>query len=337
MAVSPLFSVLKNQDPRAFFQISGDWKALLRLHFLHAALDSRLLHALSEPRTRQELLDELEAERPELLDAILGLGTSLGELSLSGGRYRVKGSRSRALQEKRNDALAAMVEANVTYYNDAFRGFSQRLRGGPLSPGVGAIGPLVARASKIAEPYIEDFLRKEVRGKGPIRVLDVGCGSGVNLRATVDENPQARGVGLELDPDVVRQGRENLTAWNLDGRVAILQGDIRSAPEEVRGAFDLVLLLNVIYYFPVADRVALLRSLRQRLSPGGALLIVTGCGGDGMDLFSANLNLATSSMEGLTPLPNADEMEAQLLEAGFHSAVRRRLVARTTFFGFIAS
>jgi len=337
MAVSPFFSILRNQDPRAFFQISGDWRALLRMHFLHAAVDSGLLQALSRPRTRQELLADLEVERPDLLDAILELGTSLGELSQSEGRYRVRGSRSRALQNERNDALAALVEANVTYYNDAFRGFSQRLRGGPLAEEVSAIGPLVARASKIAEPYIEHFLRKAVRGKGPLRVLDVGCGSGVNLRTAVDENPQVRGVGLETDPEVVRQGRRNLEAWNLDRQIVILHGDVRSPPDEARGAFDLVLLLNVVYYFPVVDRVSLIRSLRERLSPGGALVVATSCGGDGVDLFSANLNLATSSMNGLTPLPRAEEMETHLREAGFPSVVRRRLIARTTYFGFIAS
>lgn len=337
MAVSPFFSILRNHDPRAFFQISGDWKALLRLHFLYAALDSGLLQALSEPRTRQELLADLKAERPGLLDAILGLGTSLGELSQSGGRYRVRGSRSRALQKEGNDALAALVEANVTYYNDAFRGFARRLRGAPRAEEMRAIAPLVARASKIAEPYIEHFLRREVRGKGLLRVLDVGCGSGVNLRTAVDENPHVRGIGLETDLEVVRQGRRNLKAWNLDDRIRILHGDVRSPPEEARGPFDLVLLLNVIYYFPVGDRVRLIRSLREMLSPGGALVITTGCGGAGVDLFTANLNLATSSMEGLTPLPRVEEMEAQLREAGFPSVVRRRLIVRTTYFGFIAS
>jgi SAM-dependent methyltransferase len=337
MPASSFLTILRNQDPRAFFQISGDWKALLRMHFLHAALDSGLLLALSEPRTKEELERELEAERPELLDAILNLGVSLGELSHQAGRYRLRGYRSRALRAERNDALAAMVEANVTYYNDLFRGFAGRVRGNPLDDRIQAIGPLVARVSRIAEPFVDRFLRDLVGAEGPLRILDVGCGSGRHLRTALEENPQVTGLGLEVDPAVVDQARKNLRKWGLGDRVEILQGDVHSPPEEARGPFDLVLLFSVIYYFPLSERIAILQDLRRRLSPDGALALVTSCRGEGADLFSANLNLATSSMEGLTPLPEVGEMEAQLREAGFANVRRKRLVARTTYFGFRAS
>jgi hypothetical protein len=117
----------------------------------------------------------------------------------------------------------------------------------------------------------------------------------------------------------------------------VLEPDIQALPEEARGPFDLVLLFSVVYYFQVHERVAVLRDLRERLSPRGSLLLATSCRGEGSDLFSANLNLATSSMEGLTPLPEADEMEAQRREAGFARVRRERLIAGTTYFGFRAS
>lgn len=337
MAVSPFLAILRNQDPRAFFQISGDWKVLLRLHFLHAAQESGLLGALSEPRTREDLSALLEVARPELLDAILELGSSLGEISEKSGRYRVTGSRSRALQAERNDALAALVEANVTYYNGVFRDFSRRLKGAPLDERIRSVGPLVARVSRISEPFVEHFLREVVRERRPRRILDIGCGSGQNLRTVLEEDPRTEGVGLEVDPEVVTQARENLRAWGLGARVAVISGDVRAIPGEVQGPFDLILLFSVIYYFSVTERIALLQALRNRLSSGGALVIATSCRGASADLFSANLNLATSSMEGLTPLPGVRELEAHLREGGFDSVLRKRLIARTNYFGFIAS
>ncbi|MFC1574504.1 class I SAM-dependent methyltransferase [Gemmatimonadota bacterium] len=337
MAFSPLLSLLKNHDPRAFLQISGDWKSLLRMHFLHAALESGLLPALLEPRTREELVEGMGVECPELLDGILELGMSLGELALKDGRYRVKGSRSRALQQERNDALAAMVEANVTYYNDVFRGFSRRMRGAPLDRGMESIGPLVARVSKIAEPYLEHFLRKLVKGKGPLRVLDVGCGSGLHLKTALEENRELHGVGLEMDPGVVLQARDNLEGWGIDDRLKIVQGDVRAIPEDAVGPFDLLFLFSVVYYFQVPERISILRDLRERLSPHGRLAVAVSCRGEGADRFSANLNLATTSMEGLTPLPTPQEMEAQLREAGFQTVARERLIPGTTYFGFVAS
>jgi len=337
VAGSPLLSVLRNQDPRAFMQITGDWKTLLRMHFLYAAADSGLLSALSSPRSREELLRELEVRRPDLLDALLDLGVSLGELSERHGLYRVTGSRSRALGSDRNDALAAMIEANLTYYNDAFRDFSHRLKGGALDEGIHAIGPLVARVSKIAEPFVDHFLRKVVRERDPARVLDVGCGSGGHLRTVLEEAPRSRGIGLELDADVAKEARKNLREWGLAERAEIHREDLRSLPVDGQDPFDLILLFSVIYYFPLSERGAVLGKLRRRLSPGGALVVATSCRGRGVDLFSANLNLATSSMEGLTPLPEPGEMEAQLREAGFGAVIRRRLISRSTYFGFIAS
>jgi SAM-dependent methyltransferase len=337
MALSPLVSVLRAHDPRAFFQITSDWKSMLRMHFLHAAISSGLLEALDRPRNREDLLHELEVERPALLDALLQLGVSLGELNQGSEGYRLKGSRVRALRKEKNDALAALVQANVTYYNSVFQGFSQRMRGGELAEGVGAIGPLVARVSKIAEPYLQHFLGTAVKGKGPLRVLDVGCGSGLHLRRALEMNPALTCVGLELDPEVVRQARENILRWGHSERIRIEEGDVRSLPPGAKGPFDLVLLFSVIYYFGEEERAAVLREVRDNLALGGVLSLATSCRGEGCDLFSANLNLATSSMAGLTPLPEVGEMENQLRTAGFTDVRRTRLIPKTTYFGFLAS
>lgn len=337
MTPSPFLSMLRARDPRAFFQISGDWKSLLRLHFLYASLESGLLKAMDRKRTREDLIRELGAKRPELLDGLLELGVRLGELSLDPQGYSLKGSRSRALREDRNDALAAMVEANVTYYNSVFRGFARRLRGGDLEEDLAAIGPLVARVSKIAEPYVHDFLERAVEGKGPLTLLDVGCGSCSHLRRALELNPEIVGIGLESDPEVVMLARENLRRWKREDRIRVEEGDIRSFPFETMAPFDLVLLFSVIYYFDSEERLTVLRRIRGFLAPGGEVALVTSCRGPGIDLFSANLNLATSSMAGLTPLPEPEELEGQLREAGYTQVRRSRLIPRTTYFGIMAS
>lgn len=341
MALSPLFTVLRNQDPGAFFRISRDWRALLRLHFLHAALDSGLLKALDAPRTRDEMVERLEVERGDLLDALLDMGVSLGELARDGAgaaaRYRLKGSRARALRKEKNDALAAMVQANVTYYNSVFRHLAGRMRGGPMDEGVAGIGSLVARASRIAEPYMEHLLRKEVSGAGALRLLDVGCAAGHHLRSALETNPETTAVGLEVDAEVVREGVENVERWGLERRLRILQGDIRTPPPELEGRFHRAFLLNVVYYFAPSERAGVLRRIHERLTDDGRLVLVTSCRGHGVDLFSANLNLATSSMEGLTPLPVPHELEEHLREAGFATVERRRLIPNTTYYAFIAA
>lgn len=337
MSLGPFFATLQSNDTRAFLQISRDWRSVLRFHFLHAALDAGLLQALREPCTVEALTRELGARRPDLLEALLELGTSLGELRRRGDRIELKGHRSRALADLRNDALAAMVQANVTYYNAAYRHLAHRLTGGPLGEQPRSFGPLVARLSRITEPYMAHYLGKALQGRGAVRVLDVGCGSGTHLRCALETHPDSTGVGLEVDGEVVKQAGDNLALWDLEGRARVVEGQAADLPAGVDGDFDLILLLSVVYYVPVEERVELFSTLRARLTPGGALLLATSCRGGGVDLFSANLNVATTSMEGLTELPTLEETEAQLRKAGFTELGRTRLVPRTAYYGLTAS
>ena len=211
------------------------------------------------------------------------------------------------------------------------------MTGGASGDGPDGFGALVARVSRISEPYVAHHLGRLLKGRGPVRVLDVGCGSGLHLKVVLEAHPESEGVGLEADSNVVGQASENLFRWELGHRGRIVHGNGAEAARAVDGPFDLVLLMSVIYYVPVAERVVFLRGLGSLLSPGGCLLVATSCRGAGIDPFSANLNVATSSMEGLTPLPTPEEMEGHLREAGFATVDRTRLVPGTTYFCFRAS
>lgn len=334
-----LLRILKSvwsQNPIDLMRFMRDWQAWVRMHFLYAALESGLLAALRHPRSKEELAHQLGVERPDLLDALLDVGLSLGELTCKKGQYSLKGSRSRSLLQARGDVLAALVQANATYYNSVYRHFGDRLQGAPLGDYLEEIGDVVARLSKLAEPFVREFIRDAVAGQGPMRILDVGCGSGIYLQAAVQANPDVAGAGLEVDPSVVDQARQNLQEWGLADRFEVIQGDVRVPPPGLTGSFDLVSLYNVIYYFPLEERLGLFRSIRKMLSPGGALALVSSMQSKGQDLASAHLNLATSSMVGCTPLPNLEELTAQLKESGLAQIHSSRLMPRSAVYGIVA-
>jgi 2-polyprenyl-3-methyl-5-hydroxy-6-metoxy-1,4-benzoquinol methylase len=317
-------------------RVFRDWRTLVRMHFLHAAVDCGLLEALRTPASRDELLQELDVKRPELLDALLDVGLALGELSRRNGRFKLKGRRARSLVGDRGDPLAALIGANVTYYNSVYRNVSDRLRGAPSGDYLEEVGDLVARVSKLAEPYVRRFVKSTVAGRQPMRILDVGCGSGGYLRTAHEANPSATGIGIDMDGAVVEGARRNLERWGMADRFEVMVADIREQRADLAGPFDLITLYNVIYYIPVAERASLFASLRSLLSPGGTVAIVTSTQSRGRDLFAANLNLATSSMLGNTPLPELDDIMAQLEEGGFSSIETTRLVPRSKFYGIRA-
>jgi SAM-dependent methyltransferase len=336
MPLGPTLSTLRNHDPLAVAAIFRDWQAMLRMHFLHAALESGLIRALESPRTEEELRVALAVNDPEVLSALLQLGVALGELRFRGSAFSLRGRRARALLQPRNDALAAMIQAAVTYYNDTYRRVTRRMKDGGPGGVLAGFGPLVARFSKITEPHVHAFIRRSASGGEGGRVLDVGCGSGLNLRMALETRPGSEGVGLEADPHVAVQARENMEAWGLAGRATIVTADARALPPEADGPYQLVMLMSMVYYLQPDERVDLLREIRHRLAPGGRVTLTTSCRGPRVDPFTANLNLVTTLHEGLTPLPTATEMELQLRDAGFQEVRRSTLIPGTSYLAFTA-
>ena len=320
----------------ALFPVMKDWQAFLRIHFLYAAYESGLLDALTAPCARQTLIEKLHVQRPELLDALLEMGLAVKELARRDNLFLVRGKRAKALQHPRGDLLAAMIQANVTYYSDAYRNAAQRLGGGELGDDLDRIGDLVARFSKGTEPIVQSFVREMVTGKKPMRVLDVGCGSGVFLKAACKANPHATGFGLDIDTHVVRQAEANIAKWGLSERFRIVQGDVRHPSEPIHGPFDFITLFNILYYFSPSERSELLVRLRDLLSPEGILAVIMNFHSQGRDLAAANLNVVNCSLNGLYPLSGVDEMRSLLKQCGFGIIRVHRFLPGSTFCGMAA-
>lgn len=92
--------------------------------------------------------------------------------------------------------------------------------------------------------------REQVRG----RVLDLGTGCGVVGLAMALDHPDFFGIGLDLNPDMLRHARENVRRLGFEGRFSLLQADACGpwglAPESM----DLV-LSNPPYRDPARGRI----------------------------------------------------------------------------------
>jgi len=326
-------AMLKAFNPLALLRIMGDWKRMTRMHYLYAAIDCGLIDAL--PASRKEIITKLEVAREEMLDALLGVGLSLKELSLKNGQYRIKGKRSKSI--KKTDAFRALVEANVTYYATAYRNYAERLRGGPKGTELDECGGIVSRLSALGEPLIRVFAKDMVSGGDIVRILEVGCGEGVYLKAAYDANPNATGIGIDVDPVVVDQAKAKIEEWGISDRFSVVCGDIFNPPAEVAGKYDLITLYNIVYYFDERTRMALFSALKEMLNRGGRLVITTSTYEPGGDLFSANLNMSTSSSEGFTQLPQIDDFMLQLMCVGYSHVEAKRIMHGASQYGVVAT
>ncbi|RXT43183.1 protein-(glutamine-N5) methyltransferase, release factor-specific [Bosea sp. Tri-44] len=72
----------------------------------------------------------------------------------------------------------------------------------------------------------------------PLRMLDLGTGTGCLLIATLREFPQATGLGIDLSPDAVATATGNAARNGVSKRAAFRQGEWTDGVEE---RFDLIL------------------------------------------------------------------------------------------------
>ena len=106
----------------------------------------------------------------------------------------------------------------------------------------------------------------------PRTILDVGCGSGVWSLAIAERLPEARVTGLDL-PAVLDNFTARAAEHGMASRIATLPGDMH-AVELPAGAFDLVVIANVLR-LDVPERAAsLVRRIAGAVAPGGVLLVI---------------------------------------------------------------
>jgi SAM-dependent methyltransferase len=337
MNLKTLIAALRAYDPLTVLRLARDVQTVIRWQFLYAAIGSGLLAVLKTPSTKDDLVQKLDAQRPELLEALLNVGLSVGELSCRNGVYRVKGKRSLAVTGEKGDPLAAFIQVSLNHHNSSYLNLASRMHGAPSDNRLDEIGDTVARASKIYAPFFQSFVSDTVAGKGALRILDIGCGSGIYLHDAYEANSSVSGIGIDMDQAVVEQARRNLAGWGIGDRFTIIDGDIRVPPAGLSGSFDLITMYNVIYYFKTEERPGLLRSIQSMLSPGGRIALATNVRGEPKDFSSSHFNLVTSSIAGCTPLPTLGEVTSLLRDCGFEQIKVTRLIPGIALYGILAT
>lgn len=111
------------------------------------------------------------------------------------------------------------------------------------------------------------LLAEHVPEKG--RVLVLGAGGGLELRAFAQAHPGWRFDGVDPSPEMIAQARDIL--GKDAARVTLHQGYIEDAPE---GPFDGATCLLTLHFLPGEERLRTLRQLHHRLRPGAPFVMV---------------------------------------------------------------
>lgn len=334
MSIKPLFRLQRDGRLTPLLAIGAGLKPFYKLTWLAAAGENGLLDRLtSGPVTFASLAEHFTAQGQgrEALEAWLQMGIRLRLLSLGPHGYALRGL-TKSLARPENDAALAMVQEVAGLHHKLIADTIPKLRAGNLFTLDDQDGELIARSSRILEAFQAESIQRTFPRRGSLRLLEIGCGSGVYLKHACATNSSLTALGVELQPRVAEQARTNLRSWALQDRVKVEEGDIRS--KTATDLFDIATLYNNIYYFPLEERVSLLKHIARFIKPGGFLLLTTCC--QGGSLGSEALNLWGAATAGCGRLPSEREVVSQLSDAGYCRVKTINLLPGDRFLAFQA-
>ena len=298
-------------------------RAASQLSLLRAGLSAGLFEALAEPRSCEELAEQLGAP-PDLCAATLRAAHASGFVTRRGARYQ----RSKFLRwltaSPDGDAARAMLDQAALSYAPSLDRLAQLLRGAPRPHWGGEEeAARVARASRLLEPSALAALDRVPGARGARRILDVGCGEGSLLAALLGRYRDALGLGVEREAALAERARRRLAAAQVHRRGEIWVGDVLSQ-ELPAGDWNLALLNQVLHYCTEAERDQLFARLLPRLAHGGVLAIQTTvlqegvlARATGMAATAALFDLFLRCQANLTGLPDPTDLQVRLRAAGF--------------------
>jgi release factor glutamine methyltransferase len=150
------------------------------------------------------------------------------------------------------------------------------------------------------------ILRAEARANQPLRIADLGTGSGAILLALLSELPRANGVGTDVSAEALQTASGNAARLGLSDRAIFIACDYAGG---LSGAFDLI--VSNPPYIRSADINALAVEVRDH-DPRTAL----DGGADGLDAYRALIPQAAQSLApGAALVVEAGEGQSSDIEA----------------------
>ncbi len=157
---------------------------------------------------------------------------------------------------------------------------------------------------------------KTVAGDRPVKVLDVGCGTGVFAERVRQAIPSARVWGVDLVAEMLGRGAER---WHRhSGMVQPVRGDSERLPF-ADGSFDFVTCANSFHHYPHQDRAV--AEMHRVLNSSGRLMIIDGYRDAPWGWFIYDVCVA--GVEGAVHHASSRAMREMYAQAGLRAVAQR--------------
>ena len=161
------------------------------------------------------------------------------------------------------------------------------------------------------------------------RLLEVGCGAGRHLLALTKAFPNARCVGVDIDPTGMAAAKAAIEQAGVADRVELIAGDVATAVPAA--SVDTVVMIEVLHEIAPGIRQQVIDACHRALRPAGWLLIID-------ETYPSTLSESRereflfpvqTGFEELTwgnVVPTREEQESLLRNAGFAGEIARSII-----------
>ena len=123
------------------------------------------------------------------------------------------------------------------------------------------------------EDLQRSFLIDALAPKRGEAILDLGCGTGAEMKQILSLRRGITVVGLDHSETMLREARARLSRHLKRGTVTLVAGDAGKRLPFPSDSFDAVFSAELMECVPATKQVGLLREIRRVLKPGGRVLI----------------------------------------------------------------
>lgn len=160
-------------------------------------------------------------------------------------------------------------------------------------------------------------------------ILEVGCGTGQHLIQLSKAFPQAKCVGVDIDPTGIRAARAAIDKAGVADRVHLIEGDVATAVPD--GSVDAVVMVEVLHEIAPEFRQGVMEACHRALAADGWLMIVdetypTTLAESREAEFLFPVQTGFEELTWGNVVPNRDAQESLLRGAGFTGDIGRSIV-----------
>lgn len=119
---------------------------------------------------------------------------------------------------------------------------------------------------QIRNETLSNIINQRLENKEPLRVLEIGCGTGLTLSHLASMNANMELHGLDFSPAMLSQAHQKLN--ESENSFGLVRGNVFTLPFN-NESFDIVYSTRFIHQFKHEDKRIIYKEMSRILKPGG--------------------------------------------------------------------